>query len=150
MDLVGLSPPLLQLKELHSYPPEPSEISLKNNYVIVHHLMEIKDVQEVLWTTDSNISSPVESVPNHLIHIPPEVVRSDLAKLLHAQNHLSPSALIKMSPESPDYNQLSNRDQSPSPSMLPNGHLIPEVSSPTVELLLITESYSLDIPHLIG
>merc|ERR1712034_310656 len=47
------------------------EISLKNNYVIALHLTEIKDVQEVLWTMDSNISLPQESVPNHLTHIPP-------------------------------------------------------------------------------
>lgn len=112
--------------------------------------MEIKDVTEVLWTMPSNILKPKESVPNHLIHIPPEVVQLDHAKIHHAQKILSPSVDIKMSQELLPYNLPVTIDQSLLPSMPKIGHLIPVEFSPTVELLLITESYLLDIPQLIG
>jgi len=118
--------------------------------VIALDLTETKDVKEVLWTMDSNISLLKESVLNLLTHIPPEVVKPDLVKHPHAQNPLSQSHHIKMFQEHLDYNLPVTVDLSQLPSMPKTGHLIPLVSTPTVELLLITESYLLDIPQAIG
>jgi len=98
----------------------------------------------------SNISKLKESVPNHLTHIPPVVVQLDHAKTHLAPKTLSPSQDIKMFPEPPLFKPPVTPDQYPSPLMLKTGPHIPQESSPTVELLSITESYSLDIPHLIG
>jgi len=64
----------------------------------------------------------------------------------HAKPHLVPMTLstlldIKIVPESLLLHLPSNLDQSPLPLMPKTGHLTPVVSSPTVELLSITESY---------
>ena len=87
----------------------------------------------------SNIMKPTPSVPKLLTHM---LLEMDLAK-----PHLVPMILselldIPTVPESLPLHLPSNLDQSPLPLMPKTGHLIPEVSSPTVELLSITESYS--------
>jgi hypothetical protein len=95
----------------------------------------------------SNIMKPTQSVLKLLIHI--------LELMEHANLHLvlmtlSELPTIKIVQESLLLPQPSKEDQYPSELMLHNGHLIPEVSSPTVEHPSITEFYSLDIPQAIG
>lgn len=93
-----------------------------------------------------------ESVLNHLTHIHPEVVHQDLAKSLHAQKILSPSADI---PQSLKQHLLSNppttNHQYPSVLMLQVGHLIPEESLTIVPHPSIMPYSLLDtLDHLIG
>jgi len=95
----------------------------------------------------SNIMKPTQSVLKLLTHIP------ELTE--HVLPHLVPMILselphIKIVQESLLLPKPSKEDQYLSELMLHNGHLIPEVSSPTVEHPSITESYSLDIPQAIG
>jgi len=87
------------------------------------------------------------SVLKHLTHMLPLMV--------HAKPHLVPMTLstlpdIKIVPESLLLPQPSKADQFPLPLMPTTGHLIPVVSSPTVEHPSITESYSLDILPALG
>jgi len=98
----------------------------------------------------SNISLLPESVPNHLTHIPQEVVPLLLAKPHLALKAHSQSLLIKIVPEFQPSPVPSKEDQYPLPLMPHNGHHTPVVSSPTVELPSITESYLLDTPPLLG
>lgn len=88
MDLAGLSLLLLHLNHTNGLKPEFSEISLNNNLYHVIILKEMPDVVEVWNITVCLITLPMESVPNHLTHIPLEMV-----KLLLVHNHLVPKTL---------------------------------------------------------
>ena len=90
---------------------------------------------------------PTESVPNHLTHTP---VLTELVPLHLVPLTLSMSPTIKIVMESLLLPKPSKEDQSQLPLMPKTGHLIPVESTPTVEHLLITESYSLDIHQAIG
>jgi len=95
----------------------------------------------------SNIMNKMPSVLKHLTHMS--------HKMDHAKPHLVPMTLsmlltIPIVPESPLLPQPSKEDQFQLPLMPKTGHLIPEVSIPTVEHPSITESYSPDILPPIG
>jgi len=93
----------------------------------------------------------MESVPNLLIHIPPEVVQLPLAESHLAPNPLSqsvdtiPSALPSLL-----FNLPTMLPQYPSVLMLPLGLHTVEVSSLIAQPQSIMPSYLLDILALIG
>jgi len=98
----------------------------------------------------SNIMPTTESVPKPLIPIPPEVVPSP-----HADNPAAP--WIPTDPEdtkslkvSLPFKMLTTKELWPLPSKREDGLHTGVVSSPTVELNLITLSFLLDILALIG
>jgi len=74
----------------------------------------------------------------------------ELAKLIAAPKTLSPSHHTKMSAELLISNLLVTIDPYQLPLMPTTGLSIPVESSPTVDLLSITEFYSPDILLLIG
>jgi len=149
VDLAGLSPLPLKLNPKNGSKPEPSDLSLNNNFVIVTPL-STPDVMEVSNTTELTIMPKTESVPMLLIPINPVVVQATLADKTLAPKTLSPSEDTTSSPESLNSNLPTKTDPLLLPSMPEDGLLIPVVSSPTVELPSITPSYLLDIPPDIG
>jgi len=149
VDLAGLSLPVLLVNLPKPFLKESSEISLNNNSLTVLDLMEPKDVTEVgcmmLWIT----SHQLESVPNPLIHTP---LKMEHAKPLLAPKTPSPSQdtlWSRLIPPLP-LNPLVTNNQSPLPLMPKTGAHTEAVFSPTVEILLTTVSYLLDIPQAIG
>jgi len=137
VDLVGLSPPLPLLNLSKLSVKEPSEISLNNNSLIALNPTEITDVEVVLWTMVSLISEITVSVPKNLMDI---LLKMVPVKLPHVLNHLSPFLVIMMSMELMVLKKPVTNNQSLLLLMPKNGLSIPVVSSPTVELLLITVS----------
>jgi len=99
------------------------------------------DVVEVWNITVCNIILITVSVPNHLTHIPQEVVVLLLADNLLAPKILSIIAHTNSSTEPQLLNQLVTFNQFLLPLMPKVGQAIVEVSSPTVEPLKITPSY---------
>jgi len=95
----------------------------------------------------SNIIKLTQSVLKLHIHIP---VKMEHANLLLVPMILSELPTIKIVQESLLLSKPSKEDQFPLELMLHNGHLTLVVSSPTVELQSITESYLLDIHQAIG
>jgi len=128
---------------------EPSEMPLNNNSVIVTQL-ETTDVSEVGNILECNIMLKMESVPDNLILINPEMDKPTLA-----DNHLAPlipseSLDTESLLEFLNSNPLTIKDPWPLLVMPPIGHHTPVVSSPTVEDHSITPSNLVDIPANIG
>jgi len=68
VDHAGLSPPLVQLKELNSLLLENSTHYPNNNSLIAHHHSETKVAMEVLWTMLSNTLNKIHLKLNLTIH----------------------------------------------------------------------------------
>jgi hypothetical protein len=155
VDPVGLSPLLLQPNLLPVSAPEPLEISLNKNsfHVVLFPILHahVWDVMEDKWTKDSDITKNTESVLNNLIHTLLNLI-SQAVPLKHALNPLSKSTdiLMFLLDLHLDSKLLVTNNQYQLPLMPKTGLHIPVESSPTVELLSITESYLPDIHPAIG
>lgn len=149
VDLAGLSLLPLHVNLKNGSKLELSDYSLNNNSVIVTQLSTV-DAWVVGNIMECNIMPTMESVPNHLIPINPEMDKPTLA-----ENHLAPkipsqSLDIKSLLEFLNSKLLTILDPWPLPVMPVVGLHTLLVSSPTVEDNSITPSYLLDILTLIG
>jgi len=155
VDLAGLSLQLPQPNLLPELKPELLETTLnKNSYPVVPFPIfhaHVWDVTEDKWTKDSDISKNTECVPNHLIHTPLNLISEVVHKKLVTKplSQLTDTPMfLKVQPLL--LNQLMTNNPYLLPSMPQTFLHIPVESSPTVELLSITESYLQDIPTAIG
>lgn len=149
MDLVGPSPLLPPLNHINTFKLELSEISQNNNLFLVILLIML-GVTEVWNITVCNIMLKTESVLNHHIHIPLEMVEVHHAKNPLVLKILSLILDIHQSKELVLLKTLATFNQHLLLLMLQTGPHIPAEFLATVKHLLIMPSYLPDIPTAIG